>query len=383
MAGQPVVIIGTGLAGYATAKELRKHDCDVALVMVSADSGYSYSKPMLSSAIGRRVAVGDLPNGDVAHMSKTLDAEIRTQCTVTGLCPASHTIECDGKPLKYSKLVLALGAAPRQLRFGGDAAHEVMSVNDLEDYAAFADVIAQAQTVACIGAGLIGSEFANSLAAGGWRVEAIEPFEYPLGRLVPPEAGEAVRQALSALGVRFHLGETCEQVNRDGQRYRLTLSNGEQVHADAVLSAVGLVPRTQLAEAAGLATDAGIVVNRELATSHPDIYALGDCMQMEGMLLPYILPITHAARALGKTLAGEPTRVSYPVMPVVVKTPAHPVVVAPPPRGTTGSWQVDADDDGIRALFVGADGMPVGFVLTGSKVADKNALAKTLPAVLP
>ena len=90
----------------------------------------------------------------------------------------------------------------------------------------------------------------------------------------------------------------------------------------------------------------------------------------------------HAARALGKTLAGESTRLSYPVMPVVVKTPAHPVVVSSPPKGAAGEWQVDANDDGVRAVFVSTDGEPVGFVVSGSRMPEKNALAKEVPPVM-
>lgn len=382
MSNQPVIIIGTGLAGYSTAKEFRKHDKETPLIIVSSDDGYSYSKPMLSNAIGRGQEAYDLPNGDIAKMAETLNADVRANCSVSALSPESRTIECNGQTLKYQKLVLALGAEQRQVPFSGDAAESVISVNDLGQYAAFRDAIKSAKHVACVGAGLIGSEFANDLALGGFSVDVVEPFPYPLGRLVPAEVGEAVRKALDAIGVKFHLGETCDDVSRDGGSYRLTLSNGESISSDVVLTAVGLVPRTELARAAGLDVNEAIVVNRELQTSAVDVYALGDCMEVEGLVLPYIMPIMHAARALGKTLAGESTRLSYPVMPVVVKTPAHPVVVSSPPKGTTGEWQVDADDDGVRAVFVNTDGEPVGFVLSGSRMPEKNALAKEVPPVM-
>ena len=382
MSNQPVIIIGTGLAGYSTAKEFRKHDKETPLVIVSSDDGYSYSKPMLSNAIGRGQEAYDLPNGDIAKMAETLNADVRANCSVSALSPESRTIQCDGQTLEYQKLVLALGAEQRQVPFSGDAADSVISVNNLEQYAAFRDAIKSAKNVACVGAGLIGSEFANDLALGDFSVDVVEPFPYPLGRLVPAEVGEAVRKALDAMGVKFHLGETCDDVSRDGGGYRLTLSNGESISSDVVLTAVGLVPRTELARAAGLDVNEAIVVNRELQTSAADVYALGDCMEVEGLMLPYIMPIMHAARALGKTLAGESTRLSYPVMPVVVKTPAHPVVVSSPPKGAAGEWQVDANDDGVRAVFVSTDGEPVGFVVSGSRMPEKNALAKEVPPVM-
>ena len=110
----------------------------------------------------------------------------------------------------------------------------------------------------------------------------------------------------------------------------MTLSDHRVLSVDAVLSSVGLRPRTGLAERAGIAVKRGIVVDRYLATNAPDVYALGDCAEVEGLVLPFVMPIMHAARALAKTLCGEPTRLTYPAMPIVVKTTAYPVVVAPP-----------------------------------------------------
>jgi rubredoxin-NAD+ reductase len=94
------------------------------------------------------------------------------------------------------------------------------------------------------------------------------------------------------------------------------------------------------------------------------------------------MPIMHAARALAKTLSGEPTELRYPAMPVVVKTPAHPAVVSPPGPGSDGQWQVERGQDGVRALYLDSAGATLGFVLTGKHIAEKAALSKELPAVL-
>jgi rubredoxin-NAD+ reductase len=94
------------------------------------------------------------------------------------------------------------------------------------------------------------------------------------------------------------------------------------------------------------------------------------------------MPIMHAARALAKTLSGKPTELRYPAMPVVVKTPAHPAVVSPPAAGSAGTWQVERDAQGVRALFLGTSGETLGFVLTGKRIVEKAALTKELPALL-
>lgn len=377
----PIVIIGTGLAGYTTARELRKLDTDTPLELITSDDGHFYSKPMISNALGREQQALDLPTGDAAKMASDLDARIRTRACVEAIDVSAKRLHLNGETLSYSRLVLALGADPVRLELAGDA-DALLSVNDLDDYARFRDAIAGRRRVLVLGAGLIGCEFANDLANAGYQVEVVELFDYALGKLAPREAGEALSEALAERGVTWHFGAACERVERDGDILRVSLANGRTLSADAVLSAVGLRPRIALAEAAGLEVDRGIVVNRLLCTSDPFIYALGDCMQIEGLVLPFIMPIMHAARALAKTLSGEPTELRYPAMPVVVKTPAHPAVVSPPGPGSDGQWQVERGQDGVRALYLDSAGATLGFVLTGKHIAEKAALSKELPAVL-
>ena len=101
---------------------------------------------------------------------------------------------------------------------------------------------------------------------------------------------------LEAAGVTFYLGAAAERVDRTGESFRLTLASGETIEADLVLSAVGLRPRTAIAKAAGIHVNRGIVVNRSLQTHHAGIYALGDCAEVEGRVLPFVMPITYLRR---------------------------------------------------------------------------------------
>jgi rubredoxin-NAD+ reductase len=206
--------------------------------------------------------------------------------------------------------------------------------------------------------------------------------DQPLGRLLPPESGAALRAGLAAAGVEWHLGTGAERIDHCGQGYRIQLGNGTQVEADLVLSAIGLRPRIALAREAGLQVGRGIVTDRYLRSSDPHIHVLGDCLEVEGLVLPYVMPIMNGARALARTLAGKPTGLVYPAMPVVVKTPAHPVVVSPPAMGAEGSWRVEGDGRGTAGFFESPAGELLGFALTGSRVAEKQALARQLPPVL-
>ena len=378
----PIVIVGTGLAGYTVAREFRKLDQRSSLMLVTADAGQFYSKPMLSNALADGKTAEALANADAVKMTERLKAEIRTGVRTEGIDPSAGTIQVSGETLSYASLVLAVGADPIRLSLQGDAADAVLSVNNRDDYARFREAIAGHRKIAIMGAGLIGCEFANDLAGAGYSVNVVDPAPWPLGRLLPAEAGAAMGEALAKVGVRWHLGRTVNVVEKQDRGYLLTLSDGTLIHADAVLSAIGLRPRTDLAQRAGLDTTRGIVVGRTLQTSAPRIYALGDCAEVEGLVLPFVMPIMHAGRALAATLSGEVTPVTYPAMPVVVKTPAWPTVVSPPPAGVDGSWEIVRTDAGVRALFRNAAGRLEGFALSGDTVTEKNALAGELPPLL-
>lgn len=378
----PIVIIGSGLAGYNTAKELRKLDTATPLVILASDSSPFYSKPMLSNAIASKKAPAALAMSTPDQMATQLNAVVRAHTRVDAIDPAAHTLKIGGETLHYSKLVLALGADQIRLPLAGSGAGAVLTVNDLDDYARFRIAIEGKKRVAIIGAGLIGCEFANDLAVGGYTVDVIDIAQQPLGRLLPPEGGALLKEKLAALGVQWHLGTSVEEIETKDNGGLLTLANGSTLTADIVLSAVGLKPRTALAAAAGIKINRGIVADRQLATSAPDVYTLGDCAEIEGLVMPYVMPIMHAARALAQTLAGKTTPVSFPAMPVMVKTPACPTIVAPPAAGSAGSWQVEATAEGVKSLFVGADGKLLGFALNGAATAERAKLAPLLPPVM-
>ena len=303
--------------------------------------------------------------------------------TVTNIDAVAHTLSLGEETLKYSKLVIATGADVFRPPLGGDGLGLVYSVNDLMDYGVFREALAGRKKVLVIGGGLIGCEFANDLSNGGFEVELVEPLGRCLPTLLPEEASKAVGEGLEDLGVTFHFGPVVNAVDKHGDGIVATLSDDTKVEADIVLSAVGLRPRLQLAQDAGLKCNRGIVVDRHLRTSDNDIFALGDCAEVEGYVLPYVLPLMSAARALAKTLAGEPTEVTYGVMPVTIKTPACPVVVCPPPHGSEGAWECDVDGRNVKALFKDKTGEALGYALTGDAVSEKMKLNKEMPALLP
>lgn len=388
---ETVVIIGSGLAGYNVARELRKADANVPIVVVSRDHAGFYSKPMLSNALAGKKTAATLVMKSAEKMSEDIKGRVIANSTATGIDTQARTVTlASGEVLAYRDLVLALGADPIRLPLQGDAADTVLSVNDLDDFARFADALDTAaggqpvKRVAILGAGLIGCEFANDLLHRGIEPTVLDLADRALARLLPAEASARLQDKLQAGGTTFRFGVGVHSVDQANDGLKLTLSDGSTMQTDLVLSAIGLKPRTHLATEAGVLTGRGVMVNRELATNVPHVYAVGDCAEVDGHLLPYVLPLMAQARALATTLAGKPTPVSYPAMPVVVKTPAWPTVVCPPPANAAGNWSVKADEESIEARFTAADNPEqlLGFALQGKAVTQRQAMAALVPAVL-
>ncbi len=380
-----VVIIGSGLGGYSLAREIRKKSKDLPVTVLCADTGEVYSKPMLSSALTQGKTPDQLVTKSAAALAQELAITIHPNRRVTAIDRAGHLVTLtDGTTLPYGRLVLAVGADARPYSVSGSDKVPVVNVNDLDDYRRWRASLPDHGRILLIGAGLIGCEFANDLAGAGYHVSVVDPGPWPIARLLPQVAGDSLTAALSQIGVAMNLGTGIERLdgNDDGSA-TATLTDGRTIVFDRALSAIGLVPRTGIAEAAGLVCDrAGIRVDRLLATTDPDIFALGDCAATEAGPLPFVLPLMAEARALAATLTGTPTPLVLEALPVAVKTTCLPVVVCPPPAQAKGQWQVDGQGRDLKAVFAGEDGSPLGFALTGAEVKQRLTLAATMPPVL-
>jgi len=368
----PIIIIGAGLAGYTLAKDLRKLDAGHPIKLITACKGRFYSKPQLSTALTLNKTIDTLTVSDAKTMAEHHNLEVITEAKVSAIDPAQKTVEVNGQRHSYHKLVLALGADMISANLAGDAASEVMAVNHIEHYDNFRQQLTAEKKVVILGAGLVGCEFANDLIKTGHDVTMIAPCDYPLPQLLKPHLAAILQQSLENSGVHWHLDNQATAINHHQDGFQLELASGGRIQADIVLSAIGLVPKVDLAKQANLKSDRGIVVNDYCQSSDADIYALGDCAQMNGRLRQYVAPILHSARALAKTLLGEPTQVSFPVMPIVVKTSICPVVLVD--EGGELDWEMD----GCRAFGRDLEGRLRGFALVADAVKERVQWVKEL-----
>ncbi len=384
---RPLTVIGSGLAGYSLLREFRKLDTTTPLLLITADDGRAYSKPMLSTGFTRSLAPEQLATADANEMAKTLNADIRTHAQVRSIDTERRELQlADGSVETWGRLVIASGAEIVHPPLEGNAVEQLHAVNDLLDYTRWRSALADGRVrkVLLIGAGLIGCEFCNDLGNAGISAEVVDPLAWCLPTLLPEALGRALQHALEDLGARFHFGTVVRSLDHGaaGKGIVATLADGSRIEADAALSAIGVRPRVSLARTAGLAVNRGIVVDRLLQTSAAGVYALGDCAEVDGHVLHHVAPLMACARALAQTLAGNPTRVEYPGMSVTLKTPACPVVVAAPPVGAEGAWSVHGTAPDFTAEFRTLDGVLRGFALSGAEVQHKVRLLPELPPLL-
>ncbi|MGW6173849.1 NAD(P)/FAD-dependent oxidoreductase [Arthrobacter sp. NPDC055138] len=283
-----VVVVGNGQAGIQLVDSLRKEGCTGAITLLGEETHHPYQRPPLSKDY---LAAGKDPVPLPLRPEKfftTNDVDARLGVHVTSIDRAAKTVTLDdGSTLAYSTLALATGAANRELTVPGADLAGIHGLRTLTDAQALHARLDTVRSVVVIGAGFIGLEFAAATRARGLDVTVLEYADRPMGRALTPVMSGFFADAHQRLGVRLRLGEGISSFdgNDAGHVTAAVSTTGDRYPADLVLVGVGVTPRTELAEAAGLEVQNGIVVDGNLRTSDPNIYALGDCASF---------PNTHA-----------------------------------------------------------------------------------------
>jgi len=370
------VVVGAGMAGWAVAESLRRADPGRSIVVITADHGDYYPKPRLSTAAGEALKPDALILRTGTEQAAQLGVTLLKQTRVLRIDRERQRVITPRGGVPYAKLILACGARQRPLPITASKSSDPLPVNHLTDYRKLRSSIdGRATSILIVGGGLIGCEFANDLTVAGHRITLVEREAELLPGLIPSEPARALRSQLTTSGATIRTGCTIQamQGNRDGG-FQAQFDDGDTWQGDMIVTALGLIPNSELAADAGLATKRGIVVDRRLQTSDPSIHAVGDCVEFEGVLRPYVRALRRQADVIAAALSGDSSGDTYTGTPdtVNVKTTLYPIAVRQPLEA--GEWQAIDVNQWIHQ----SGGRCTGFVLGGSAVAESKRAERWL-----
>lgn len=378
----PIIIIGSGFAAYQLIKTIRRTDPAIPISVFTLDAGDDYNKPDLSHVFTNKQISADL----IRLSGETFAAEFNVR--LYAFTRVDH-IDCDNQEIlvagvayPYSKLVLATGAQAFIPPMLGDATVKVITLNSLREFENAQQQLQQAQRVLVIGAGLIGTEIAMDLVSSGKNVLVVDPSKGLMANMLPDLVANQLRNKMADAGVIFKLGKTIRSLNTSETGICVTLSSGEIEFVDCVIAAAGLKANISLARKSGITVNNGLVVDQQLQTSAKNIYALGDCAEIDGKVMSYLQPIMLSANALAKTLLGQATDLKLPAMLVKVKTPQMPMQLSGNMVTGVTSWQADIDTEGCSVKAYNEHKQMVGFIVTEGHMKKAFPLLRELPATL-
>ncbi|GLR64038.1 FAD-dependent oxidoreductase [Marinospirillum insulare] len=383
----PLIILGSGMAGYQLATELRRLGDARPITLVTEDSADFYSKPLLSTALAKKQQPEQLVSASGQQQAEKLQLTILPFTRVTAIQPNEKRIITAEHTLDYQSLVIATGARPNlpsiPLAETTPKSKVLYTVNSLEDYQELRQQLATSPSVLIIGGGLIGVEMAQDLLAANFDVTLLARSNSLLDELIPAEAAELLEKKLKQQGLKLFKNTSATQVTQHKQAWQVHTDQQLKLTAQTLICATGLHPRIRIASEAGIATNKGILVDQQLKTNMPDIYALGDCAEITGLNLMYVQPMMASARVLAARLTGDLTaKLNLQALPILIKTPSCPVVAAPPAKSAEGSWQYEKEADSCIAEFKSNTGQLLGFALVGKAVRQKTRLTKALPPLI-
>jgi 3-phenylpropionate/trans-cinnamate dioxygenase ferredoxin reductase subunit len=300
IATQTFAIVGAGLAAGRAVQELRESGFEGHIVLYGAEAHPPYERPPLSK--GYLIGTDDFESALVQPLEwyRAHDIDLRLNATVTSIDPASRTVTTDDGREHYDKLLLATGARPRRLATSHESDAPVTYLRTIEDAARIKSLLRLGGRLVIVGGGWIGLEVAAAARVAGAHVTILETLDLPLAHVLGPEVAGIFASMHRAHGVDLRCGTRVSSIESDAGAAIVGLADGPQLVADHVVIAIGVLPQTALAMAAGLQTDNGIVVDAQLRTSEKDIYAAGDVANAYHPTLGRHLRVEHWDNAIGQ-----------------------------------------------------------------------------------
>nr|WP_232744864.1 FAD-dependent oxidoreductase [Thiomicrorhabdus sp. Kp2] len=374
-----ILIIGSGYAGWQTAEAVRKENADAVITLLTADDGTVYPKPALSMALSQNRTPDDLPEATANEKATELDLGIKVRTKVMSVNTKRKKVMTTTGSFSYDKLVLATGAKALIPKVEGDAGHEMVTINDLAAYKKFYKTLQGIKKVTLVGGGLIATELAEDLRSFGIEVDMIVRGSHLMSQIMPEAISSNLEQKLKERGVNLIFNSELKEMDKVGSGYVLKTDQGETYETDLVIAAIGLAPNVELAKKAKLETNRGICVNQHCQTNDPDVYAIGDCAELDGVVQAFLEPIRRQVKAFASHLYGDSSS-EFNVLPTLIKTktPSLSIMLSPPLIATHGQWEMNMNVGENQKLLYTVDGAVSGFALSGEFVTSANKMYQEL-----
>lgn len=372
-----IVIIGSGFAARQLVKNIRKQDAAVPLTLIAADSIDEYNKPDLSHVVSRGQTAADLTLQTAGEFAEQYNLNLFPQTWVSDIDAQAKVVKSQDREWHYDKLVLATGASTIVPPVPGKEL--MLTLNSQQEFGAAQSTLRDAQRVLIIGGGLIGSELAMDFSRAGKAVTVVDNSACILASLMPPEVSSRLQHRLTDMGVHLLLKTQLQSLAKTTTGIVAQFDRNRQIEVDAVVAATGLRPETALARRAGVEINRGVKVNSAMQTSNPDIYALGDCAEINGAVLPFLQPILLSAMCLAKNLLGQNGELKLPHMLVKVKTPDLPLHLAGETRRQDLDWTIATSAQGMLAQGYDDNQQLRAFVVSEERMKEAFSLLKLLP----
>lgn len=303
MANYKYLIIGAGMTGDAAVRGIRALDKDGSIGLIGSDHNPPYNRPPLSKGLWKGKALDS-----IWRRTEQFTVDLHLGRSVRSIDLQGKTVRDDqGAEYGYEKLLLATGGTPHRLPFGPPG---IIYYRTLDDYHRLRDLTGTLGHFGVIGGGFIGSEIAAALAMNGKKVTLLFPDQGIGWRIYPPEVSAYLDSFFKQKGVDILPGRKLTDIQKQGDGYRLFADDGSRVDVDAVVAGIGIAPNVELAQSAGLNVANGIVVDEQLRTSHPDVFAAGDVAEFYNPTLGKRMRVEHEDNAntmgtqVGRNMAG-------------------------------------------------------------------------------
>ncbi len=361
-----VVIVGAGIGGVSAAEAVREHAPAAEIVLVSKEKEYPYMRLNLTRLLAGEFLEKNLPLHSEGWYEEH-KIELLRGTSVERLILVEKAIELEsGRTIQFDKLIVATGSHPFVPPVPGMALENVFTVRTLEDVRNILATVKTGSKVVCIGGGILGLETAGALAKQEAMVTVLEAFEYLMPMQLNPEGSNVLQKHLGSLGIEVVTTAIADCIVGDGHVTGVHLKRGQLLPADVVVVAAGDRANAELLEDAGLTVKKGVLVDNFLRTSNPDIYAVGDVAEHDGVRYGSWAPAMYMGKIAGMNVAGVPTEFGGIPRSHMLKVLGKPMLSIGTVKPPDGSYRMIEDhaDEGYR-MFMFRDGRMAGCLLIG------------------